>query len=349
MTAPKNKNTTANLATKLSATLSTTDREFQTKAIDYVIQMAGLTNTNISKWDIFKLFGATPDTFITDKREINKRFLAHAKMNANVSTPVEAITELDNVPGLITEINKFGAGYVETQKAELKNNLQYAVENLMEAFTRVNNRLIDVVKYRSLLDAFDGKNPAEAMKKELSLVLADGSWTNPVSKDGVLYLNTKNDVIITHKNKLAGLDIQVNCGQLAVRIALHNLGMRVIPYKNNIGHNNYFHPHVDYEGNICWGNAGKQVAEWIKKCELSNILKMLYSLLFTYNESSPYIHIQNLSALGKKFSSTKGILRHPDKDKKPKEPEVVVPTQTPATTAQPLWTAVPFVPPTTHT
>ena len=315
MTAPKNNNTVAALSTKLSPALSIEDRTKQIKALEYIIQTAGLTNTDISKWKIFDLFSSAPGTIVLDKTEINKRFFAQVKPSNVV--PTEAITSALNSPALLADLGRFGEDFLRHHKRNLESNLEYAVECLQSAFQAAYTKQHTVVECRVLLDAFSGINPSERLKKELEEVLAEGSWTNLVSKDGFLYLNTKNNVVINLKNKQATLDIQVDCGQLAVKIELRNLNMMVIPYKNNVGVDGYYHPHVESNGYICWGDAGRQVALWVKEYKLSSILKMLYALLFNYNDGNPYVSIQYFSQHGKKFTTQKTALKHPDKIKEP--------------------------------
>ena len=43
----------------LSSTLATgtEDQKKQIKSFEYILQLAGMTNTNISRWDIVSLFG----------------------------------------------------------------------------------------------------------------------------------------------------------------------------------------------------------------------------------------------------------------------------------------------------
>jgi hypothetical protein len=101
--------------------------------------------------------------------------------------------------------------------------------------------------------------------------------------------------------------------------------MMVIPYKNNIRSFDYFHPHVDRYGSICWGDALSQVTQWISIGKLSDTLKMLYSLLFNYNDRNPYISIQDMKRKNTKYGRATDTMRHPDKKKKVKEEEVAVP------------------------
>ena len=51
---------------------------------DYIKMLAANTGTDISTWDLKKLFGN-----VKDKRELNKRFFDHAKSNESKPIKVE--------------------------------------------------------------------------------------------------------------------------------------------------------------------------------------------------------------------------------------------------------------------
>jgi hypothetical protein len=121
-------------------------------------------------------------------------------------------------------------------------------------------------------------------------------------------------------NKTANLDLHIDLGQLAVRIDVqNNLGFTVIPYKNNITVDGYFHPHVRPEGAICWGEASTAAMKNIANLELEKALRLLHSLLNSYNGASPYVQLGRFKVDGNKLTRVADHLKHPDKRKKAKE------------------------------
>ena len=309
------RNDIATLSAKLASSLSAVDKIQQTKSLEYIIQLAALTNTNISEWDIFELFTAGQGKILVDKKEINKRFFerkseAVAAATASANRTVKKFTAM---PELAAKLEEFSAVYLKNQERNIKRQLDDWTENVKRCFAQTEQSARELAKFRAMYDGLRTTSPADVMKKELAEVLAEGSWTNPVFYENCLYLNTKNNVSISCTNKAAGIDIRVDCGQLAVKIDLGNLYMRVIPYKNNLDAQGFYHPHVNREGGICWGDAGNQVSDWMGQGRIGEMLKILYSLLFNYNERNPYIAIQHFVHTKKYGRIHHAILKHPEK------------------------------------
>jgi hypothetical protein len=294
------------------------------KAFDYITLLACTTNTNLNRWDITKIFGTEEDNnkLVTNKNEINKRFFE--TMTARASVP--DMDEATDVPGLVEAVSEAVKMDLERQKKTALQNIKGCIDRLNRYERDINAQLHNIAGYQKTLLRLAGEDATSVMTKEIDTVLKQGVWVNPVVADGngydehgyqktgkFLYLNTAKDVIVKYRNRAAEVDMEVNFGQLAVKIDLSNLYVSVIPYKNNISYEGYYHPHVSDMGGICWGDARGKVVTWQSKFELANIMQMLYSLLLNYNDGNPYVHLYNFQKHSTRKGRTPDMLRHPDK------------------------------------
>lgn len=69
-------------------------------------------------------------------------------------------------------------------------------------------------------------------------------------------------------------------------------------YDNGTGNDYYWHPHIDYDGFVCWGNVSHEYSDFKASNTITlmtDILTKLAALLNTYNESSPYRSLEKFT------------------------------------------------------
>lgn len=293
------------------------DNPEQLKALAYLRHIAAMTNADINRWNISGLFGengnSEDDRINTDKNAINKIFFQKyqeviEKKNIDTSAPLA-----EEVPELQEAVLKAAASNLEYRAQGLRRSIEQHLASARTYNERVKNQLEHMHKCKQELMMLEGGDYATVIKNKLNEALSSGYWVNPVVHNNHLYLNTRNKIIISHENKSAGLDIKLDVGYLAVKINLRSFDMMVIPYKNNIRYENYFHPHVDHNGQICWGDAYNSVAKWREQFEIGKILQILYSLLQNYNPENPYVSVESMHAYHTKYGRCSEELKHPDK------------------------------------
>jgi hypothetical protein len=306
-----------------SATYTPDTKKSQLKALQYILQVAAHTNTNITRWDIVALFGTGTDKILVeDKNQINKKFFE--RLTTSIAGRIEKEEEKSKeVPkDLMDAILKATEKIQDIRKRALQDKMSQDIYHAKNANAQLNAYLIELNRTRNEMMNLGGENMSETFRKEFVGVLKDGCWVDPLVENGFLYLNTKNNVTISQINKAAKLDLTADLGQLAVKINLEDFNMWVIPYKNNIRARDHYHPHVSSDGRICWGDALTQSLNWMKEGKIANILKVLYSLLFNYNPGNPYVEINAFVNSQKvKYGRCPDSLLHPGRLKKTKEEE----------------------------
>jgi len=325
-TAPILKNSVAKMSKgnyKYFDKLGKEDKAKNVKMLEYIKQLAALTSTNISRFDISGMFGSGDGKNLIDsKAEINRILFDKIKETEEKKKTKTAPKSVDKIKGLVSALEKQAKKTIDTRKRNLKQTITNEGYNVSNYYNSISSTIKRINDARTELGAMgDASTYTEKIKKEIEDIISEGCWTNPVFDKGYLYFNTKNHVVITHQNKAASLDIKVDLGQLAVKINVSDLYMKVIPYKGNITSGDIYHPHINFDGDICWGSAYNKIGAWQTQGDITNLLKMLYSLLFNYNEGDAYVRIADLSSLGKTYVIKSDDLRHPDNVKKEKKAE----------------------------
>lgn len=311
---------TMNTIGKVLETMPEDIRKSNIESLTYIKYLMTVTATSPKRWNIFKIFGGedgNEQKLVTARNELNKRFMEAlaAQKAKQVETSDEALKIL---PELMEAIDQGLEQSLAARKRDLDNSLERHVNQITRLYNDVTRQIKAMSDLSREKERLNGDNPVGTIKDELETVLKEGYWTNPILDGGWLYLNTQEEIILTQKNKAANIDIELNMGQLAVKIDMTSFRMYVIPYKNNIAVSSgsfgtVYHPHVSGEGNICWGDAGPQVAEWQAGLNLGKILKMLYSLLFTYSDSAPYVTLKQMKNDARRKGRTSSELRHPER------------------------------------
>lgn len=295
------------------------EKKSQKMALAYILQLCALTKTNLEGENIVGLFGTGTGTqLLSEKTEINKRFFSFLTQKAEAQKDVKE--EKKDKPkaecpeAVFNAINKFSVEMVRTQIASFENAIKTHKAVLASYFDKIECCNKAIVENRQVIDRMQGKDSAGFLKEQFNKVIQKGNWVNPVVSGEYLYLNTKENVVCTYKNKLAKCDITVNFGQLAVKFDLRTFESSVIPYKKNIRYIDLYHPHVNQSGHICWGDALKTSSAMQQEGRIFELLELLYTLLFTYNERNPYAGIECFEKHAQKYGRiTNSELKHPDR------------------------------------
>jgi hypothetical protein len=336
-------------------------------AYTYIKTLAATTITDISGWDVLKVFGAEDGHLVTDKKELNKLFFDYLmkvkektkkkiqeleKLKASqasqdavekatseeLSDEEKSLAQLDLVA---TQLTSTVTNLRSQEERAAEEHLNYCVRNLEQSYKNVELQHNQVgaaqIKYLSMKK--DPKEIAASIRQQLRTIVTKGIWVNPVFVGNHLYLNTPTNIILSHVNKAANVNISLDVGQVAVKINMNSgFAMSVIPYKENIsfdkkdsggyGYREFFHPHVNNTGAICWGNASDTYIKMIKNFDLDKALILLHALLNSYSETAPYVLLTELKAHHKKlvpndYAVMNGsVMIHPDNIKKKTQAEL---------------------------
>lgn len=248
--------------------------------LQYIEDLASKTGTNISDWDA-SIF-LKDDHVYSTKTTINKIFFERKEQTTTrvVQEVTDLGTELKNALNKYNKDRIAKAIKIQTQKREecVKQATQLqedCAEQLKQAYTFT--RAIEIYS----------KGEGPTFGDQIIDLLKDGLLTFESFDGKILKLSTQ-DIINTEVNPTAKLDLRVNLGQYLLEIDIETLRIFVKKFKNNISVGPYYHPHVNYDGNICQGNAAAAYANLTASAQVKELVQLIVTILQTYNPGNPY-------------------------------------------------------------
>lgn len=277
-------------------------RTAQIKAVQYIETLATTTGTKIDNWDIFKIF-AKPNSktqVVTDKNKINKIFFANVPAASDVQNPSakeksvrvephKTTRTLAKIAAAVKKIHEFT--HQDSDKAyniwtQSRSSARYMMKEAQRHLILARSAYADYKGGRHVSEEFIGQ--------QIEQTIGGGFWEFVGVEDGVISFATRNNIIVSHSNPKAKVNLRVNLGKFKVHYYLDG-GEGVIAVEEKSGNieiDDCIHPHVE-GGVVCWGNASDRVCEAVEKYEISVVMALLQSILCSYNDANPYIELDS--------------------------------------------------------
>jgi len=143
------------------------------------------------------------------------------------------------------------------------------------------------------VDNIDESGDEPKIIEELRKVSLAGSWVLYKISGSAAYFYSSQDIICSHVNPAANVDMSVNMGRYT---AMVNLTSNKIYKLDDLYHtiyiasrtyDNTIHPHATAHS-ICWGSARHTIQELALDCNLTRQFTLLDELLACYSPSNPY-------------------------------------------------------------
>lgn len=263
-------------------------------AVQYIELLANQTNTKMEPWDLLKVFGTGKGNELqTDKKEINKIFFARLEeIKAGVPAQVFALEER-----VTAEIDRLSRGLIDRETTRLRNSRDQEIRNAHDRMNQAQGYLTNAARFESEIMALERRE--STIPAQICQIVQENFWDFHQLTGSNLELVTKNDVILTHKNPAANLDLRVNFGKLKTILNLQSMALSVLQHERNIVVSGYYHPHISTGASICWGTAAGVATQKLPKGEIADVLRLLASVLTNYNDSNPYINLARFQEFAK--------------------------------------------------
>lgn len=269
----------------------------------YLEQLASQTGTNIDNWP-FSLFALLS---CSDRRAINRAFFAQAEKSVVGIKKISVETE-----AALTETK---LKIEETQKAQLLAFTQIRDANIREA-SGLQNRIGQYMQagWNAQREIYAlEKRGASYIADDLKRVLAEGFWEFHKYENSIVMLATKNDVIMSEVNPTAGIERRVNLGKYLAHYYVKTTTLQVHRHQQNAIAGGHWHPYINSNGNICWGNAATSATALLTKGQLYEVFSLLASLLMTYSPTAtPYQRLLEFAALKTRANSDEPFKKQAD-------------------------------------
>jgi len=147
----------------------------------------------------------------------------------------------------------------------------------------------------------DGDGDEPKIVGELRKIASSGSWILfYIDDDGFADFYSAADIICSHTNPAAGVNMSVNMGRYTVRVNLSHSKISLVgKLYNNIGissrsFGSVIHPHSTTRS-ICWGSARQDVEQAALDGNLVRQFNLLDELLACYSPSNPYAALRTFN------------------------------------------------------
>jgi len=262
--------------------------------LNYIKHLSDTASVNITAWDIGVLFSDKTNKkasleLIKNRNEINKIFFAEAEKNK-----AQPNDQINNVEVLLK--NQLGIALKkrqDDQRRRLENDLQSRERDLNQYWEAINGRIANIIETRKQLAQLNNVSFNDKIISDIKELLLGNFYDFHSMEGSIIHFKTKNDIINKLIKPSAGLNITVNLGKFRIALNMETMKLQVFPFSDNIPVNRtgeqYTHPHVSYQGNICWGNVSERAAQCLINMDVKNVMLLLATLLTTYNEDNPYV------------------------------------------------------------
>ncbi len=258
-------------------------------AHDWLAQLASSTGV---MWD------AVPDEVkkqtkdMQDKGLINQAFFAW--FNNKPAVEVEFDEESKK---LFTEL----AAISNTREFRThEDRIKSAVSQAMSYHREMQSYLTQAMEAREKLDVLT-RSQGKDITPEILEICKDGFFKynpertkayNTMNRDKAVCFVTPR-VYMRFFKPAAGIDMNVDMGSFEVQYVPSQAVIKVMKHEDNLVHGSTYHSHVNSNGTVCWGNAADTYQKSMLERTPSKVFPALRTILQNYNETSPYVTIDN--------------------------------------------------------
>jgi hypothetical protein len=269
-------------------------RDKMVKSVEYIQQLASMSQTSIADWDLTDVFKPEHGEYplLVDKKSINKKFFAY---EAQVKTEGEDALLPAKVRKTLTEtVSDRIKKRKQAQVQNYQNNIDSYFRNIENYETHIRHQWTEVRKAQELIAMYTGTGPLP-ITEELLKIAKHPFWEYKSSDSSHIHFLTRNPVVLSEVNKKAGLDIRVPLGLFRASIAYDSWTVTVHQHKDNVTSNGHPHCYISNQGSVCWGTAQGTASQFQKEGKLADMMDLLASLLTTFApDSHPYVRLADL-------------------------------------------------------
>ena len=269
-----------------------TVKKQQIQLINYIETIAYQLEKNLTDVNLFDIFPNNNNIILANEGEINN-ILINFERDNYFDKPEEAPEVKTLTEEQTAKIENVYKEQFTNRVQELERSANNEIARAQQSMRAYHERMTNASRFREDINRIkqDDCNP---MIENLNSVLADERFTfdrfrNNYRDNDTIDFIINDDIINTHVNDRANINIRVNLGKMLMRLTFHNgIQLRVKPYKDNIYVSDHFHPHLDSGGDICLGNMGELFKEAQMNQDILGMFNATMAVLLNYNDNDPY-------------------------------------------------------------
>lgn len=176
-------------------------------------------------------------------------------------------------------------------KASITARLATHTLNAADYNRRANSELALARNLNEQLELMDGSGASETRMTKIMDALASTNWNFHRINGTKLEFISRTEVMLRHIEPKAGMHYELNCGKFKVSIDLNGMYVNLQRHERcAVG--GHWHPHVDSQGTICFGNGAATYNQAVVNGDVLAILQLIDKLLPNYGDQ-PYVTINN--------------------------------------------------------
>lgn len=263
-------------------------------AIKYVDLLAAQAQVDVTSWPVLEVFhNENTGTIHTDKAKLNQAFFNWAKTQRVSTSRLTAQRR--------QALNSMSDNFKQIRRDRLKLELQQKLRDVAHYSRHFDNAMLAAAKTQAMLSAMN-QNQANEMAQALEEVLSDGWYhVDEITSEAIRLLTP--EIVLSHVNPSQKVDVRVPVGSFLVEFQLMRGSLRVFRHKNTFPpeepdkfgdyrfHGTYYHPHVNHEGRVCFGEINQSVMQAIGNFDIKAVFTATRQVLTTYCDQSPYVHL----------------------------------------------------------
>lgn len=109
-------------------------------------------------------------------------------------------------------------------------------------------------------------------------------------------------VVLTDVNPDAGVSRSCYMGSYVVAWMLFSGRIQVFPHKDNINAEGNWHPHINSNNEVCWGNAATLLRQLIR-FEAEEVFNALQIILCNFNGESPFVEMSSFMSVRESYDN----------------------------------------------
>lgn len=286
----------------------------QIRKINYIETITNALEKDLKGVNLFELFKNENNLITATDTEINEALLQFDRTNFNINIEPIVINELS-----VDDIKKLADIYKSRfteQKGRLEGYITSRTRDASSYLSRYHTSMREASDYRNQLENLviqDSTNLVASVNE----IIHDPrfEFLGFIGNNDILRFKLREDVICTHKNRHAGIDMRLNFGKFEFRLNVNNgYELRILRLENNIDRGSYYHPHINSEGQICLGNMTELFEDARSQGNLLQMMEVGYQVITNYNPDSPYVSLADFVEVSDQIQPT-GIIRNEDAER----------------------------------
>ena len=263
-------------------------RKQQITKFVYIEKIAHQLEKDLTNVNLFDIFSNNNNIILADEGQINTVLIdfdrtKYFKEPETIREPVN-MSEDDLIKIQSSFDEKFKERIILIEK-----QIATSIRNAENRMTQYHRELRQASDNRMLLKTIQIADSSE-MKEHLHTIANDprfifNGFSRTYTVDDTIEFIIDQDIINTHVNRRAGLDIRVNLGQFKAQLVFGSgLELKVCQYNDNLWYDSYIHPHISSGGSICLGNMSDLYAEAIEKTDITSMFNIMMQIMLNYND-----------------------------------------------------------------